>query len=118
EVISGGKQTVDILTTFTQKEQLIADLCVDLLYVVQFNRAFASLEPKEFVRRYLCALQAKHVVVGFDFTYGKFGKGNVFTLAKDSGGSLNVTVIEKLAYDEEKISSTAIRNKIKDGDIG
>ncbi|HLS65879.1 MAG TPA: FAD synthetase family protein [Pseudogracilibacillus sp.] len=118
EVISRGKECVDMLTTFTQKERVIADLGVDLLYVVQFNKDFASIAPEQFVQEYLCALQVKHVVVGFDFTYGKFGKGNVFTLAKDGKGNFNVTVIEKLAYNEEKISSTAIRQKIRDGDIG
>lgn len=118
EVISRGKECVDMLTTFTQKERVIADLGVDLLYVVQFNKDFASITPEQFVQDYLCRLQVKHVVVGFDFTYGKYGKGNVFTLAKDGRGKFNVTVIDKLAYNEEKISSTAIRKKIRDGEIG
>src|SRR5690625_5138587 len=71
EVISRGKDNVEMLSTFSQKERLIYDLGIDHLYVIQFNKMFASISPEQFVNDYLIALNVQHVVVGYDFTYGK-----------------------------------------------
>ncbi|GAA3323673.1 hypothetical protein GCM10020331_048490 [Ectobacillus funiculus] len=35
-----------------------------------------KLLPQQFVDDYIIRLQVKHVVAGFDFTYGRLGKRN------------------------------------------
>lgn len=117
EVISKGKASVEQLSTFSQKEAYIKELGVDYLFVVHFNRSFASLTPKQFVKQYIVDMYVKHVVVGFDFTYGAFGKGNVFRLADDGGELFSVSIIHKIELDGEKISSTFIRKLIRSGKV-
>lgn len=115
EVIGKGK--VGRLSTFSQKEAMIQKLGVDYLYVVLFNRNVQRLAPKLFVKEYILRLQAKHVVVGFDFTYGAFGEGNVHRLREDGGYSFDVTVIDKVEYSKLKVSSSFIRKSLGEGKL-
>lgn len=112
-----GKEKVERLSTFSQKEALIRELGVDYLYVVAFNRNVQRLPPELFVKDYILRLQAKHVVVGFDFTYGAFGKGNVHRLREDGGYSFDVTVIDKIEHSKLKVSSTFIRKSLGEGKL-
>lgn len=116
-VVIKDKKKVSAISTFSQKEKLMEALGVDYLYVVQFNKQFASLSPREFISKYVLRLKAEHVSVGFDFHYGKFGEGNVLRLASDGDYQFDVSVIEKVSYDEEKISSTLVRRLIQEGAV-
>ena len=64
--------------------------------------------PQEFVDQYLIDLNVKHVVAGFDYSYGRMGKGTMETLPFHSRNQFTFSVIEKLKYGEEKISSTSL----------
>lgn len=116
-VLGKGQEGVQYITPVEDKIKLMEDLNVDYLFIVHFTKEFSQLLPEEFVKNYLVHLHVKHAVAGFDFTYGKFGKGNMDTLPIHSEGYFDVTVVPKLENDQEKISSTSIRQFIKDGDI-
>ncbi|MFD3445907.1 adenylyltransferase/cytidyltransferase family protein [Microbacteriaceae bacterium 4G12] len=117
EVISRGKHKVNYLMPLADKADKIKGLGVDLLYVVDFNLQTAALPPKEFVEQYLVKLHVKHVVAGFDFTYGAKGKGNMSTLKNHARGRFYVTTILPITEQREKISSTRIRNTLKSGKV-
>ncbi|MFJ7513222.1 hypothetical protein ACIQW7_27995 [Peribacillus simplex] len=72
---------------------------------MEFNHTFASISPKEFIRKYIIGLHAIHLVAGVD-SYGALAKGNMQTIEKDGEGMFQVTTIAKLASEGEKISST------------
>ena len=114
-VISNRK--VNYLMPLSEKEEKLRDLGVDTFYVVEFNKEFASLQPEEFVSRYLINLGVVHAVAGFDYTYGFKGAGNMETLKKDSGGLIEVTKVGKLEFCGEKISSTCIRERLLTGKV-
>ena len=59
------------LSTTEKKEAIMASLGVDILYEIEFTSSFASLIPQSFVDLYIVDLNAKIVVAGFDYTYGK-----------------------------------------------
>ena len=56
-----------------------------------------------------------HAVAGFDFSYGSRGLGNLDRLKEDSGGMIEVTKVEKVECQGEKISSTCIRERLVKG---
>nr|WP_186324616.1 bifunctional riboflavin kinase/FAD synthetase [Paenibacillus bovis] len=116
-VLGKGKKPVQYITPLEDKIKFINTLGVDYLFVIRFTSAFSSLEPEEFVDQYLINLNVKHVIAGFDYSYGKFGKGNMELLPKHSKGNFDVTTISKLEKNNEKISSTAIRQLINNGDM-
>ncbi|MBS4217705.1 bifunctional riboflavin kinase/FAD synthetase [Bacillus sp. FJAT-49711] len=116
-VLGKKRKTVQYITPLEDKIDLISSLGIDFLFVVRFTSAFSSLEPEAFVKEYLINLNVKHVVAGFDYTYGKFGKGTMETLSQHGKGNFDVTTVAKLEEDNEKVSSTKIRELIHAGEM-
>ncbi|KIP22592.1 Riboflavin biosynthesis protein ribF [Anoxybacillus ayderensis] len=116
-VLGRSQQHVRFITPLKEKEKQIAKLGVDYLYVVEFTPEFAYLLPQQFVDEYIIGLGVKHVVAGFDFTYGRLGKGTMETLPFHSREQFTQTVIPKQTFGEEKISSTYIRKRLAEGDV-
>lgn len=110
------KEKADYLITLEQKKKKLAALGVELLYIVQFNEQFASLSPQQFIDQYLIGLNVKHVVAGFDFTYGQKGKGTMESFSFHARGKIEATTVEKWTEESEKVSSSAIREALKNGD--
>ncbi|KIQ95210.1 Riboflavin biosynthesis protein ribF [Anoxybacillus thermarum] len=116
-VLGRSQQHVRFITPLKEKEKQIAKLGVDYLYVVEFTPEFAYLLPQQFVDEYIIGLGVKHVVAGFDFTYGRLGKGTMETLPFHSREQFTQTVIPKQTFGKEKISSTYIRQRLAEGDV-
>ena len=71
------------LTPGPAKEHLIAELGVDHLIVLTFDREFSQREAEGFVTDILIgACGAHHVVSGYDFAFGQGRKGNCELLLK------------------------------------
>ncbi|WP_227395498.1 bifunctional riboflavin kinase/FAD synthetase [Jeotgalibacillus aurantiacus] len=116
-VLSSKKDPVRLLSTLSQKLEKIRHLGVDYVFVVRFTSAFAGLEPQQFVDQYLINLNVVHVTAGFDFSYGKMGRGKMDTLPFHSRNAFTSTIVEKQELSDEKISSTRIRQLIGDGEV-
>lgn len=71
--------------------------------------------PQEFIDQYVIDLNVKHVVAGFDFSYGRMGKGTMESLPFHSREKFTFSVVEKFTSGDEKVSSTRIRKYIRDG---
>ncbi|MBU9722698.1 MULTISPECIES: bifunctional riboflavin kinase/FAD synthetase [Bacillaceae] len=110
-------EEVQYLTSLEKKEELIASLGVDYLFIVEFTKTFAELNPQQFVDGYLIDFNVKHVVAGFDYSYGRLGKGTMETLPFHSRNKLSYTVVDKVEDNGRKISSTNIRLALDEGDI-
>lgn len=112
------KQKVsEAITPLEDKIEMIEELGADYLFVVEFTEAFAALEPQEFVDEYIIGLHVQHVVAGFDFSYGKLGKGTMETLPFHSRGQFSQTTVPKQKHSDRKISSTLIREVIRNGNV-
>jgi len=101
------------LTSLSDKARIFSDMGFDCMYVLDVDDALVSLEPELFVTRFLS--RAKHVVVGFDFSYGAKGKGKVNDLNNEAFG---LTVVNKITKNKKKIGSKRIRDALRKGDIG
>ncbi|MEN0643791.1 riboflavin biosynthesis protein RibF [Alkalicoccobacillus gibsonii] len=117
EVLMQLEQPMHFLTPLPDKLERIAELGVDRTYVVEFNQSFANLLPQEFVDHYLMALGAKHVVAGFDFTYGKKGKGTMVTMPDHAQGRFSSLAVPKVEREGIKVSSTALRELLQEGKV-
>ena len=101
----------------SEKEERLESLGVDTFYIVEFDKEFAALPPEEFAAKYLVELGVVHAVAGFDFCYGYKGAGNMDRLSNDSGKLIDVTKVEKVGFQGEKISSTRIRERLLTGNV-
>jgi riboflavin kinase/FMN adenylyltransferase len=106
------------LTRFRERFEQLAALGIDELFCPHF-RSVRSLSSAEFIETLLVArLQARHVVLGDDFRFGADRKGNVAEL-KAAGEHLGfaVTEVAPVTSAGQRVSSTAIRQALKSGDL-
>lgn len=115
-VLSQENRPVEYITPLREKIDLISEQGIDYLFIIRFTSSFANLDPAQFVQQYLIDVNVRHVVAGFDFTYGKYGKGTMDTLPNHGMGMLEVTTVAKMEESNEKISSTSIRQRLREGE--
>jgi riboflavin kinase/FMN adenylyltransferase len=106
------------LTTAVQKARILESLGVDLLYVLPFDRVFASLSAWDFEETILRdRLKVRGIVAGEDFLYGH-ERGGSFSTLRSFGERHGISVVAApMARDErgEPYSSTRIRQALIDG---
>lgn len=107
------------LLTEEQKLQRFRQLQVDVIETVPFEKAIATLSPEQFVQRILVErLKARHVVVGFNYSFGYKGAGDSQLLQQlGAAHGITVTVMEPCSVQGEVVSSTAIRNYLRAGNV-
>lgn len=93
-------------------------LGVERLYEINFNAALAALSPRAFVETVIRdGLGLAHVVVGEDFCFGKGRAGNAEMLqAFGAEMGFGVSIAHILEGETGRVSSTAIRRALSDGD--
>ncbi len=101
---------VDLITTLERRLELLADAGVMDTLVASFTPEFMRLTPEEFIVTYLTSIGTEAVAVGADFRFGHRRSGSVETLER---AGLTVLPVE----DVEGVSSTAIRDAVRDGDL-
>ena len=105
------------LTPLRIKAHCLEALGVECLFVLHFDAKIASLPPEAFVQEVVAAgLGAAHVVVGYDFVFGKARAGNAETLralGKEFG--IDVTVVAPVGEGGTIFSSTRIREHLAAG---
>ena len=106
-----------MLTSEESKREILENMGFT---VVDFNfRQSMNLSPEEFVHSILIdSLGAKFVCCGYDYHYGKGGKGNAQTLyAELSSNGVESVSLSPVYLGDELVSSTKIRQLILDGEI-
>ena len=106
-----------LLTTLAEKTALMARYSVDELQLLQFTRETADMEPEAFLRMMWERIRLRAAVAGWDYTFGKGGKGNAEMLQEDGrkhGYDVLLLPPVKTAAGEI-ISSTLIRQSLREG---
>lgn len=116
-VLGKSEQRVTYLTPLEDKIKLMEEIGIDYLFIVHFTPEFANLLPQEFIDQYVIALNVGHVIAGFDFAYGRMGKGNMETIPFHSRGQFEATVVPKFSLGDEKVSTTLIRSELQVGKV-
>lgn len=111
-----------LLCDLDHKLELLAETGVDYTLVVEFTPEQAEVPAESFARQVLVdCLQARAVVVGADFHFGKGRRGDVQTLGEvgeEYGYQvIGLPLVKQLTGEGEVISSTSIRTALSDGDV-
>jgi len=118
EFFSKNRPAVARLTRMREKFNALAQFEVDQFLVLRFNDWLANLSAEDFIRQVLSkGVNAKHVVVGDDFRFGRQRQGDIDFL-KRVGANYGITAeaMESIVIDDERVSSTAIRQALAQGD--
>ena len=107
------------LVGLDQKLELLESVGVAATVVLRFDEALASLEPETFVDSVLIGpLGTKRLLVGDDFRFGHYGRGDVALLERmgpDRG--FTVQVQHQVTRESRRVSSTWIRELLGAGAI-
>lgn len=109
------------LTPFRVKARLIEALGITLLLQQHFDAEFAGISAHDFVTEVLVGcLAARHVVVGYDYVFGKGRQGTGAFLQQMAGElGFGVTVVPPaVAPSGEVYSSTKVREALVAGRSG
>jgi riboflavin kinase/FMN adenylyltransferase len=118
EVLTPGREP-RLLTSVERKAALIADLGVDVLVVLAFDRDFSLITAEAFVRDVLVAgLHAVHATMGANFTFGFKALGTTENLpAMGAPHGLTAERVDLLEVGDRVVSSTSIREALTSGDL-
>ena len=108
-----------VLTTLKEKKYLLEQIGVDVMVVLEFTDVLKNMSPDDFINFFLAdMLNTGAVTIGSDFRFGKDKKGGIedFEKAQMVYG-FDLTVMDKEKADDLEISSTRIRELIKNGDL-
>jgi riboflavin kinase/FMN adenylyltransferase len=108
------------IATLEENLSHIASLRLDVALVIAFTLAFSRLQAEEFVDQVLVGtIGAREVVVGFNHTFGRGARGTAMLLKElgDRHGFV-VHVLPPLQVKGQIVSSSAIREALREGDVG
>jgi len=111
---------LELLTTIEERTELLASLGLDFLIVQPFTLEFSKTESIDFVRRLLVEqVGVKRLVIGYDHRFGRNREGS-FEHLREFAPVYGFEVEEIPAIDIEAmhVSSTQIRQALKDGEVG
>ena len=116
-VIAPEKAPASLLATLDEKAAVLKALGVEGLLVIHFDMTFAKMDAEEFVRKLLAA-DVRTIAVGEDWRFGSKRSGDVAMLRR-MGGELGfqLEAVPPVMWDGERISSTRIRQAIRDGNF-
>ncbi len=108
---------IKLISSCEQKVELIEMAGIDVLIIIPFTRDFAKTTADGFIADLLVEkIGVKELVVGFDYAFGKGRSGNISFL-KEQGDHFGfpVTVVDAHHIEKELVSSTKIRQLVKEG---
>lgn len=120
DIINPGQAGIKLLSSLDERSELLADLGVDEMVVIPFDRDFSLLTSEEFVRDIIWKkIGVSSFVIGYDHQFGRNREGTIETveeLGRDLG--FKTHVVSKQEVGDKTVSSTAIRNALhEDGDM-
>lgn len=106
-----GSQTC--LTSLEDKLRFANQLGLDVAYVYEPDDAFFALSKGAFIEDFLKPLGVTKVVVGEDYRFGRKAEGKVEDLKR----AFDVEVVPMKDYEGSRISSSRIKETIKEGNV-
>jgi riboflavin kinase/FMN adenylyltransferase len=108
-----------LLTVGAERLEILAQMTLDEVRLLRFDRRIAALAPEEFVREILlerCAMRA--LVIGHDHGFGRGRSGDVGTLRRlGAEHGFVVDVVAPVDRGAQRVSSSLIRRAVAGGDL-
>lgn len=111
-----GQKDLKLLTTISERLELVNDLGADYLWIMDFNSKMQGLSASGFVNKYFNSARVIKVVVGFDFAFGKGRTSSASDLSKiGHERGFSVSVVKHKSFKGRIVKSSLIRELISGG---
>ncbi|MGH8742800.1 MAG: bifunctional riboflavin kinase/FAD synthetase, partial [Burkholderiales bacterium] len=107
------------LTHLREKLEWFKALGAQRTHICRFDRGFAQLSAGEFIEHVICrALDAKWLLVGEDFRFGK-NRGGDFGYLQSAGKEygFEVELMPRVMVEGKRVASTLVRDALAQGDL-
>ena len=101
-----------------EKTELLSQNGIKSVYLQHLTEDFKNTSPQEFVRLLKNNFSAQHIIVGFNFRFGKgrsADASDMVSICEENG--ISATVAEPVMFCGKPISSTRIRSEILSGNM-
>jgi len=107
----------ELLSTIPEKAYRMQAAGVDEMELIPFDQATADLEPEAFLDRLRDNVKIRGIVAGWNYSFGRKGRGNAKMLQRDGLVHSYRVLIEPpvTLTDGTVISSSLIRQRLKEG---
>ena len=114
-----GKEPVALLMTLEERLEIMEKMGVNVVFIINFNKEFASLSAAEFIQSYIYnGIGAEEIIVGNDHMFGKDRLSGIKELKEMSTKyGFNVIVVDPVFSQGQRISSSKIRHMLSNGDV-
>lgn len=108
-----------LINNSDQKNKILSDLGIEVLYTMRFDEMIMTLAPEKFVKKILIdQLKCKVIVVGPDYRFGYKASGDVKLLKRLCvENNIDLVIADSVYFKGEVVSSTIIRKLIAEGNI-
>ena len=115
-VLAPERAPRQLLASLEHKARLLGRLDMAFLLALEFNRALADMSAEDFLQWLVDERNIATLAVGEDWRFGKARQGDV-ALLRQAGAArgFEVVSVAPVMHDGERISSTRIRQTIRDG---
>ncbi len=117
--ILSPEQCPPLLTPFRKKMMFMEKTGVEKVLCIRFTKAFSEMAPHDFIKQILMEkIHAKKIIIGYNYRFGKGKSGTADSLKKIcSSFGIEVEVVDALVVDDIPVSSSKIRELIRDGEV-
>jgi len=107
------------LYRFTEKLRVLDTLALDRVIALEFNHHLAQMKAEDFIAHILVEqMNVKYLLIGDDFRFGRDRAGDFGLLQSASRQyGFELHSIDSVLESERRVSSTAIRELLRDGEI-
>ncbi len=118
-VSAQDQKPIAMLSSLDEKIALLAELGLDYLVIVEFDRHFSEISAQKFVEQVLVEhFHPRLIMIGYDHKFGKGREGDIDFLRKLSTKySYVVEEIPQFTDRDEKVNSTTIRRLLENGEV-
>lgn len=113
------EDAVKLICTEEEKVKLVENMGFDVLVNIPFDETVMTMKADAFFDDIICGyLNAEYISVGFNYTYGARAEGRPYRLIEScEKAGIGVTIHDAVVYDDKVVSSTLIREMIKEGNM-
>lgn len=118
QVLAPDRAPRGILASLDHKERILASIGVEVLVVLSFSEDFARQTAEQFAEALLNVPQLRFLCAGADWRFGQ-GRSGTMEYLRERGAAVAVEVeaLDAVKWMEERVSSTRIRQALRDGNL-
>lgn len=109
------KKDVEHIITEKDKIELVKEYNIDEFFKLKFNQNFMSTSCEDFIKILKVTINLKHLILGFDAKLGNDQQGVDYIKQVCENNDVTFHIIPEYSINNEKVSSTVIREMIREG---